>query len=49
MGGIAFDEYGKPFIIMRDEDKQDRLTGLDAHKVMLLLLLSVTLNDDMII
>ena len=33
MGGVAFDEFGRPFIIMRDEDKQDRLTGLEAHKV----------------
>jgi T-complex protein 1 subunit epsilon len=29
---IAFDEYGRPFIILRDQDKQSRLTGRDAHK-----------------
>lgn len=32
-GSIAFDEYGRPFIILRDQDKQKRLTGLDALKV----------------
>ncbi|VVD02971.1 unnamed protein product [Leptidea sinapis] len=29
-GTVAFDEYGRPFIILRDQDKQNRLTGLDA-------------------
>ncbi|KAI8777906.1 T-complex protein 1 subunit epsilon-like [Biomphalaria glabrata] len=29
---LAFDEYGRPFIILRDQDKQSRLTGKDAHK-----------------
>ncbi|XP_064644758.1 T-complex protein 1 subunit epsilon-like [Lineus longissimus] len=32
MGQIAFDEYGRPFIILRDQDKKKRLCGLDAHK-----------------
>ncbi|XP_045480682.1 T-complex protein 1 subunit epsilon isoform X2 [Harmonia axyridis] len=32
MGSIAFDEYGRPFIILRDQDKQKRLSGLDALK-----------------
>ncbi|KAB0799253.1 hypothetical protein PPYR_07133 [Photinus pyralis] len=31
-GSIAFDEFGRPFIIIRDEDKQKRLTGSDALK-----------------
>ncbi|XP_022912577.1 T-complex protein 1 subunit epsilon [Onthophagus taurus] len=31
-GSIAFDEYGRPFIIIRDQDKQKRLTGADALK-----------------
>uniref|UniRef100_A0A6M2DKG8 T-complex protein 1 subunit epsilon n=1 Tax=Xenopsylla cheopis TaxID=163159 RepID=A0A6M2DKG8_XENCH len=31
-GSIAFDEYGRPFIILRDQDKQKRLTGNDALK-----------------
>ena len=33
MGQVAFDEYGRPFIILRDQDKQTRLTGLEAQKV----------------
>lgn len=32
-GSIAFDEYGRPFIILRDQDSQKRLTGNDAIKV----------------
>lgn len=32
-GNIAFDEYGRPFIILRDQQNQKRLTGLDALKV----------------
>lgn len=31
--GITFDEYGRPFIILKEQDKQTRLTGLDAQKV----------------
>ncbi|KAH1027826.1 T-complex protein 1 subunit epsilon [Dendroctonus ponderosae] len=31
-GSIAFDEYGRPFIILRDQDRQKRLTGVDALK-----------------
>jgi len=31
-GQIAFDEYGRPFIILRDQDKKSRLTGIEAHK-----------------
>lgn len=32
-GSIAFDEFGKPFIILRDQESQKRLTGNDAIKV----------------
>ncbi|KAM3956132.1 chaperonin containing TCP1 subunit 5 [Aphomia sociella] len=31
-GTVAFDEYGRPFIILRDQDRQKRLTGVDALK-----------------
>jgi T-complex protein 1 subunit epsilon len=31
-GTFAFDEYGRPFIILRDQDKQKRLTGNNAIK-----------------
>ncbi|XP_026742117.1 T-complex protein 1 subunit epsilon [Trichoplusia ni] len=31
-GTVAFDEYGRPFIILRDQDRQKRLTGIDALK-----------------
>ncbi len=33
MGSLAFDEYGRPFIILKDQDSQQRLTGKDAVKV----------------
>lgn len=32
VGTIAFDEYGRPFIIVRDQENQKRLTGLEAQK-----------------
>lgn len=32
MGQIAFDEYGRPFIILRDQDRKMRLSGIEAHK-----------------
>lgn len=32
-GTVAFDEYGRPFIILRDQERQKRLTGTDALKV----------------
>ncbi|KAJ8687111.1 hypothetical protein QAD02_022905 [Eretmocerus hayati] len=31
-GSIAFDEYGRPFIILRDQERQKRLTGNEAVK-----------------
>lgn len=31
-GSIAFDEYGRPFIIIRDQQTKGRLTGIEAHK-----------------
>ena len=33
MGQIAFDEYGRPFIILKDQESKGRLSGIDAHKV----------------
>lgn len=33
---VAFDENGRPFIILRDQGKQSRLRGLDAHKANIL-------------
>ncbi|XP_067866366.1 T-complex protein 1 subunit epsilon [Heterodontus francisci] len=32
MGTLAFDEYGRPFIIIKDQDTKSRLTGLEALK-----------------
>lgn len=31
-GSLAFDEFGRPFIILRDEDQRKRLTGIEASK-----------------
>lgn len=31
-GSLAFDEYGRPFIIIKDQENQKRLTGNDAIK-----------------
>jgi len=30
--GICFDEYGRPFIILKEQENQTRLVGLEAHK-----------------
>ena len=32
VGHIAFDEHGRPFFILRDQDKQKQLTGIEATK-----------------
>lgn len=32
LGTLAFDEYGRPFIILKDQDRKCRLSGLDALK-----------------
>jgi len=32
MAQLAFDEYGRPFIVLKDQDKQERLTGIEALK-----------------
>jgi len=29
---LAFDEYGRPFIIIRDQGAKSRMKGLEAHK-----------------
>lgn len=30
---LAFDDFGRPYIIMRDQGSKMRLKGIDAHKV----------------
>jgi len=32
VGSLAFDEFGRPFLILRDQDNQKRLIGKDAIK-----------------
>lgn len=32
---LAFDETGRPFIILREQQKKKRVKGLEAHKVSL--------------
>jgi len=29
---LAFDEFGRPFIILREQESKNRLRGLDAQK-----------------
>jgi hypothetical protein len=33
VGSLAFDEFGRPFLILRDQENQKRLSGKDAIKV----------------
>lgn len=30
---IATDEFGNPFIILREQEEKKRLKGIEAHKV----------------
>jgi T-complex protein 1 subunit epsilon len=30
---LVFDEMGRPFVILRDQEKKKRTKGLEAHKV----------------
>lgn len=30
---LAFDEYGRPFIILKEQDTKTRIKGVDAIKV----------------
>lgn len=32
---LAFDEYGRPFIILKEQDTKTRIKGIDAIKVLL--------------
>ena len=32
-GQLLFDEYGKPILILKDQEQQKRLTGIRALKV----------------
>lgn len=32
---LTFDEYGRPFLIVKEQEKKQRLTGIDAQKVSL--------------
>jgi T-complex protein 1 subunit epsilon len=34
---LAFDEYGRPFIILKEQDTKTRIKGIDAIKVLLYL------------
>ena len=33
---LAFDEYGRPFIVLKDQETQERLTGIEALKTHIL-------------
>ena len=34
-GQLVFDESGQPFIVIREQEKQKRLTGTEALKVLM--------------
>jgi T-complex protein 1 subunit epsilon len=36
VGQLAYDEYGNPFVILKDQDVNKRLKGIDAHKANIL-------------
>ena len=39
---LVFDEYGRPYIIIRDQDSKSRLKGLDAQKANIMAARTVT-------
>lgn len=39
---LTFDEYGRPYIILREQDAKKRVRGIDALKVFLPLYRSTT-------
>lgn len=39
---LVFDEYGRPFIILREQQQKARIKGLDAQKANILAARSVT-------
>lgn len=39
---MIYDEYGRPFILLRDQDKTNRVKGLEAHKANILAARTVT-------
>lgn len=41
-GQLIYDEYGRPFIILRDQDTQHRVKGLEAHKANILAARTIT-------
>ncbi|KAL0208057.1 hypothetical protein P9112_010644 [Eukaryota sp. TZLM1-RC] len=38
---VVFDEYGRPFVIVKDQEEKKRATGLEAHKQNILAAISV--------
>jgi len=33
---LAFDEYGRPFIVIREQERKKRTKGIEAHKANIL-------------
>jgi len=42
---LAFDESGRPFIILREQSKKKRVKGLEAHKVCAFVLSNIIVID----
>jgi hypothetical protein len=34
---LVFDEYGRPFVVLREQQTRGRVKGIEAHKVSLIL------------
>lgn len=41
-GQLTYDEYGRPFLILRDQGKQQRVKGLAAHQANIMAAAAVT-------
>ncbi len=39
---FVFDEYGRPFIILREQGQKERIRGIEAQKVSEVLLINLS-------
>jgi T-complex protein 1 subunit epsilon len=44
VGTLAFDDFGRPVLILNEQDTKTRLFGIEAHKVSCLLIDEVRTN-----
>ncbi len=46
---LAFDEYGRPYIVLKEQDSRRRIKGVDAIKVIILLSRETSLPQNLLL